>query len=483
MQSKFHEYVVAIPSYDRPEEIEAKTLALLKKHCIPESCVYIFVANEHEHTRYAAALGDRWPNLIVGVPSLWRQRNFITNYFPEGLHIVSLDDDVEEIYRVHVDSSRKLPQETEPEISHVKDWRLEVQDYVIKPLRDGDFPKLIKDARRKMEKHGAYLWALNVSDNPFFMRRRFVTKKLGLCNGFLWGCRNRHDVALHLKYGDGHEDVERSVRFFHMDGVLVRYREFCAKTKCFFKSKVGNAGGLQSSMTKKERQAAEERGNRMLCEEFPEFLKLSPGSILGVTFRTTSSSVISDCHLSRLLMKSKLSLLEGASWSGYRLRKKSSQNDLMAHQRTASDNMLFGTVECISAHGIVLWSTNHKTRVAMSLGHLCNALRAKRILITWVPKAAQEYLGLECKGIAPTADFSKPVISYRAQEERNHDASAAAFDPVQDRVKRSDTENHDSSGAASVSLVQAITRLKGQKKRNAEGTAIRSSKPTKLRRK
>lgn len=42
-------------------------------------------------------------------------------------------------------------------------------------------------------------------------------------NGYFWGCLNRWQPELRLRYGDGHEDVERSVRFFNCDGAVLRY--------------------------------------------------------------------------------------------------------------------------------------------------------------------------------------------------------------------------------------------------------------------
>merc|ERR1719487_2137837 len=65
--------------------------------------VKIFVADEVERHRYVTELGPQWPHIVVGTPTLWKQRNFITEYFKEGSHVVSLDDDVEEIFRLKGD--------------------------------------------------------------------------------------------------------------------------------------------------------------------------------------------------------------------------------------------------------------------------------------------------------------------------------------------------------------------------------------------
>ena len=69
---------------------------MLKRLGVPTSHVFIFVANEAEGQKYKTRLGAEWPNIIVGVPSLFQQRNFINGYFDEGTHLLCLDDDVEE---------------------------------------------------------------------------------------------------------------------------------------------------------------------------------------------------------------------------------------------------------------------------------------------------------------------------------------------------------------------------------------------------
>ena len=69
--------------------IQTKTLALLQKQGVSPNRVYIFVADAVEYEKYRRAIGKDWPNIVIGVRTLWRQRNFITEFFREGTHIVS----------------------------------------------------------------------------------------------------------------------------------------------------------------------------------------------------------------------------------------------------------------------------------------------------------------------------------------------------------------------------------------------------------
>ena len=45
-------YIVAIPSYDRPNVIVKKTLATLKKGKVNKDKIYVFVANKQEEKKY-----------------------------------------------------------------------------------------------------------------------------------------------------------------------------------------------------------------------------------------------------------------------------------------------------------------------------------------------------------------------------------------------------------------------------------------------
>lgn len=291
----FPDFFVAVPSYRREAVIGEKTLALLARHSIPVDNVYIFVADDAERQRYVAQLGDRWPNIVVGKPTLWRQRNFITQYFDEGSHVLSLDDDVEEIFRLRGDP---------------------LNGGVLEPLHSGGLMDIVQDAWKKMHRLGIYLWSLNVSDNSYFMNNEEhgcgVTLKNGLCNGFFWGCRIRKNPQLLLCHGDGHEDIERTVRYLDLDGAVFRYREFCAKTRC-----KSNAGGLQASMSVKQRQAEEKRSIQLLADEFPLLLELLPGSKLGAKFTSVlrafrQRSVLNITQFQKCVARKKLNLLVGA---------------------------------------------------------------------------------------------------------------------------------------------------------------------------
>ena len=366
-------FVVVVPSYGRAERVGGLTLALLDRHGVPRESVFIFVANAEERTSYSTQLGRAWPNIVVGVPTLWRQRNFIMRFFPPGTHVLSMDDDVEDIYRVKAGRNPAV-----------------MEDQTLELLHPGGLLNIVHDAERRMRTTGAHLWSLNVSDNPFYMMPSLVTKQHGLCNGFFWGCIVRHLPELELRHGDGHEDVERTVRFYQLDGVVLRYREFCAKTRPV----KTNAGGLQASMSRKERLAAEQSSVRALIGEFPMFLRSEPGSILGLKFlchglsSLMKAAIIGLSDFKDVVARRKLGCLERGQWVALGKGIAVPHEDLGCQSRPCA-----GTLERCAPHGIVCLLEGG-VRIALSLDEFYEALREGLMFIVWLPRESCVSIGI-----------------------------------------------------------------------------------------
>ena len=54
-------YVVAIPSYNRPDEITKKTLTTLKTGGVDKKKIYVFVANKQEEKNIAIL----WSRILI----------------------------------------------------------------------------------------------------------------------------------------------------------------------------------------------------------------------------------------------------------------------------------------------------------------------------------------------------------------------------------------------------------------------------------
>ena len=95
------DYVVAIPSYQRHNIIESKTLRMLARCNVSSNTIYIFVANETEKKMYEEFLDKtKYNKIVVGIKGITKQRIFISKYFPNNKYIISIDDDVEKIFKL-----------------------------------------------------------------------------------------------------------------------------------------------------------------------------------------------------------------------------------------------------------------------------------------------------------------------------------------------------------------------------------------------
>jgi len=89
------EYIIAIPSHKRSTIINGKVIKLLEKHNIDKKKIFIFV-EESEIETYKKELPEY--QIVKGAKGISGQREAISKYFCENQKIVSIDDDVEEIY-------------------------------------------------------------------------------------------------------------------------------------------------------------------------------------------------------------------------------------------------------------------------------------------------------------------------------------------------------------------------------------------------
>ena len=102
------DYVVAIPTYKRYDEITTKTLPTLKRGKVDKKRIYVFVANKTEEKLYREKMDpDTYHKIVVGKKGLVPQRRYISQYFPAGKKIVSMDDDVQNMIQLKKDDSLK----------------------------------------------------------------------------------------------------------------------------------------------------------------------------------------------------------------------------------------------------------------------------------------------------------------------------------------------------------------------------------------
>ena len=222
------DYVIAIPSYHRPEICRDKTLAMLSKHNIPKDKIHVYIVKEDEEA-YKTCDVKR----IIGKKGLVQQRQFIIEQFPEGKPIVFLDDDIE---KVDVDEFKTLDH-------------------------------FIKEAFRITKEEKAFMWGVYPVFNLFFRKNRLrVTTCLNYIVGAFYGIINRRDPKLKLtltKENGQKEDVERTILYFKHDGVVVRFNRVGFITKYY-----GKQGGLG---TFEERLQPMKKASSLLKQKYPDY--------------------------------------------------------------------------------------------------------------------------------------------------------------------------------------------------------------------
>ena len=249
-------YIIVIPSYNRAELLNKKTLKVLNDYHISRNIIYVFVANQEEEEIYKKTLNkDFYGHLIVGVKGLKNQRNFISSYFKEGNEILNLDDDIGGFkilkHKLSLKSSKKLSKksfEIKKGFNTIKREKRKSyrKDYFLETL--GNLDIFIKSSFEILRKNKLYLWGIYPISNPYFMYPE-ITTDLKLIVGPCWGVINRHDNDLILTI-DEKEDVERTLQYYTKDKGVVRFNNISVQTT-YYKT----PGGMQTDKRDRKKDA------------------------------------------------------------------------------------------------------------------------------------------------------------------------------------------------------------------------------------
>ncbi len=242
--SKHTDYVIAIPSYKRAETLKEKTLNTLQHYKINPKKIDIFVANKEEEEIYKKTLDKgSYNKIIVGVPKLGPQRNFMSDYYPVGKAIVHMDDDITAFLQYDTKARRNE-----------------------KPLEN--LEAVFQRGFAECKTHGLRLWGIYPTPNGYFMDNKVDTDLryiIGCFYGmFNPGTKGAKGIKLELE-GDK-EDYERSIRFYIADGGVIRMR-FVAPKTAYYTEK----GGLQEFRTKKTILD----GAEWIAKHFPDYATLN----------------------------------------------------------------------------------------------------------------------------------------------------------------------------------------------------------------
>lgn len=210
------DYIVCIPSYKRAIVCNEKTLKTLHENKIDPERIYVYVADKEDYKLYKETLDPKLYNkLVIGKKGLVPQRQFIINQWPNNKHIVFFDDDIEKI-----------------DLSLSPEFKKHNLDY------------FIKYAFTECVKHKSYIWGVYAVFNPFFRGgRQEMTTDLNYIVGAFYGIINRpatKAIQLTITKENGQkEDVERTLKYFVHDGIVLRFNKVGFITKYY-----GKEGGL-----------------------------------------------------------------------------------------------------------------------------------------------------------------------------------------------------------------------------------------------
>lgn len=216
------DYQICIPSYKRHETVMKKTLAVLESYNVDASRIKVFVnaEEEGEYENYTRTLASheytKDIEVVKGVPTIGKQRNFIEKWYPEGTYVMSFDDDIEEI--------------------QVKDGEQNL-------LRVEDFERdVVLRGFQACEDNNAKTFGIYAASNAYFMKHRTYTK---LCYiiASMYGFIADPDPSLDRVTNHG-EDYEYSMRQYRKHGVVVRLDDITVKSN-YYKEE----GGLQTFRT------------------------------------------------------------------------------------------------------------------------------------------------------------------------------------------------------------------------------------------
>lgn len=229
---------ICIPSFNRYETINQKSLKVLLNGGYKPSEIDVFVANKEQYDKYKQIIHADI-NIIIGVKGLKNIREFIFDYYEEGEKLLCLDDDIEAISGIFV-----------------------CEDNIKRPRPITNLKEIVNRGFDLCENHSLKLWGLYPCSNVFFMElHEPVTTDYKFIIGNFFGCINCKEMNK-LSVLD-YDDFERSIKSYLLYGGSVRMNHLSAKTKY-----QKNKGGCQE--TDRETNFAISR--EILLTSYPDFI-------------------------------------------------------------------------------------------------------------------------------------------------------------------------------------------------------------------
>ena len=208
---------IAIPSHDRFEILREKALKLLSHHHFPMCQVNVFVA-ESEYEKYLPLEEEYGLKLVRSADTLLGKRNHIIQFFPEGTHVVEIDDKVKDIFCLS------------------------------KPVRPvEDLQVFLLESFQKLSKWNKGMWGIQATTNSMNFKGEGHEVSMGLyhCCATFCGYINDRSIVLTMPVM---EDYERVCLFHENADPILKRCDHGIECKYW-----DTKGGLQSDFKKEVR--------------------------------------------------------------------------------------------------------------------------------------------------------------------------------------------------------------------------------------
>lgn len=242
------DYRIVIPTHNRVDVIQKKSLPLLKQLGIPASKITLVVSNAEQRDAYKEGVPKDMYGELLMLPSkgIGEVKNAITRHYPAGKRLVVFEDDIRDLRQLSADGKKLVS---------------------VKALE----PIIVKGFALCKE-HKTILWGIYAVPNAFFMKKetsfdlKFV---IGTCYGLV------NDTSVVLKT-NVKEDYELSLIVWRKYGAIVRFNNIVAMRKAYPDK---GQGGLEDL---KERKARTEKSVDYLMKEYPDLIYESKKTKLGL---------------------------------------------------------------------------------------------------------------------------------------------------------------------------------------------------------
>tara|TARA_R110002012_G_scaffold153361_1_gene313403 strand:+ start:241 stop:1014 length:774 start_codon:yes stop_codon:yes gene_type:complete len=224
------DYIIAIPTYNRPNIIIKKTLKLLKEYDIPNDKIIIFVKDQEQMNLYKDIILN-YNLVLTGASGIMETRNTIQAFFyyeTSYTNVVYIDDDISGLYNM----DKKLDN---------------LDSFITKAFID-------------TKELGYNLWGVSALHNPFYMSEKTTTNAKYICGAFFGEIFDRDKYPIFADVGH-FEDHQKSMDHFIRDGGVVKFNWIGIDTKYF------GVGGINDSLGGLENRKIDMYNNGLWLEE------------------------------------------------------------------------------------------------------------------------------------------------------------------------------------------------------------------------